>query len=81
MIIDRPVKFQGSAAEQADNYFSHEFVDYQGDGNYRCAMCDCKPWYLSASYRCGDNVPREIIIVHEEDDKIIIFSDQKGDSK
>ena len=74
MIINRPVKFQGSEAEQADNFFSHQFVDYHGDGNYRCTMCDCKPWYLSASYRCGADIPRE-------DVEIVISSDEKEDSE
>ena len=61
MKIDRPKAFAGSKQEQVVNFASHHFVNT--DDDIRCSNCDCKPWYRSASYRCGASIPREVVEV------------------
>jgi hypothetical protein len=63
--ISRPVPFGGTEAERERNYRSHNWhaSGDPEDGDVRCFDCDAKPWHKAASYRCGDEPPRETIEV------------------
>jgi hypothetical protein len=61
MIIDRPIRFAGSAAEASANFNTHDFA--WGDEDTRCVNCDCKTTHAAADYPCGTNPPRETITV------------------
>lgn len=61
MVINRPVKFPGTEAEAAANFATHKFI--WGDDDTRCWDCDCRPSYISASWPCGAEVPREIVTI------------------
>ena len=59
-IIDRPIRFTGTAEQAAANRGTHHFIDY-GDGEVECGDCFCKPWHAAASYPCGTEPPREVV--------------------
>lgn len=62
MKINRPVRFSGTR-EQADrNYHTHEF-DWSLGGDARCMNCDCRPSNVAADYPCGQEPPREVVII------------------
>lgn len=64
-VLDRPVAFGGTPAQAAENYATHWWM-YLGDpenGDCRCGGCDAKPWHAAASYPCGENVPRERVVI------------------
>ena len=48
----RPIKFEGTKEQLAANRATHRFW-HDGDFEYRCCDCDCKPWHAAASYPCG----------------------------
>lgn len=58
-LIDAPAPFTGTEQERRENLATHTFI------TGRCEVCDCKPWYASASYPCGTHVPRVKIPLRE----------------
>ena len=58
---DRPIPFEGTDEEAAENFASHEFFPCEE----RCQRCDSKTWHAAAHYPCGDEPPR--IVVEYED--------------
>ena len=65
--INRPVRFQGTEEQRERNYRSHDWMATGDpeDGDVRCWRCDAKPWHAAASYRCGDEPPRETVEVRK----------------
>lgn len=61
-IIDRPIRFAGTAEEAAANRDSHHWTTFDGE-EYRCMWCDAAPWHAAASYPCGTEPPRETVEV------------------
>lgn len=55
--VDRPVPFQGTAAEARANINSHNWGGIDG----RCWWCDSRPSHQAAKYPCGVNPPREVV--------------------
>jgi hypothetical protein len=72
--VDRPVQFSGSEEERAANLASHSFT--WSDPDTRCTFCDCKPWHQAASYPCGDEPPREVIVTDDYDTFVSSHYDQ-----
>lgn len=62
-LISRPQEFPGSPAEAQANRDSHAYAYTGGpeDADVRCWHCDCRPSYVSASWPCGAEVPRETV--------------------
>ncbi len=58
MIVNSPVKFQGSADEAASNRRTHHWVSWEQDETPECANCCAKTWHAAASYPCGVEPPR-----------------------
>jgi hypothetical protein len=58
--IDRPVPFGGTPEQATANYVTHHWT-FDGDVLV-CLHCDSKSWHESASYPCGEDPPREIVI-------------------
>lgn len=65
--INRPVRFVGTEDERMRNYRSHDWLTCW-DGEVECARCCAKPWHAAASYRCGDEPPRETVEVPDVHD-------------
>lgn len=63
--INRPIPFQGSDEEKAENLATHFFdrLPYDDYFDSRCIRCDCKPWHAAALYPCGQEPPRETVSV------------------
>jgi hypothetical protein len=59
-VISLPIEFPGTDEQRRANRNSHNFqcVGDPDDGEVRCASCDCRPSYVSASWPCGAEVPR-----------------------
>jgi hypothetical protein len=61
--VNQPVRFPGTPEEIAANLATHNFVaSFYGEDDFdeRCWDCDCKPWYISATWPCGTrDIPRE----------------------
>jgi hypothetical protein len=66
--INRPIVFEGSVEERAANYATHYFSEG------RCVDCDSRSTGVSASYPCGAEIPRETIIVPDEDANAVILN-------
>ena len=58
MRINMPMQFPGSEEQIKLNRATHDFYDWNGDGDARCMECDRKPWHISADWPCGFSVPR-----------------------
>ena len=63
--IVRPVPFTGTREEALANHQTHRWV-YDGDVMI-CMICDSKSWHESASYPCGEEPPREIIVTEVDE--------------
>jgi hypothetical protein len=59
--LNRPVAFGGTAEQAAANRETHCF-DWS-DPDCRCWNCDCRPSHAAASYPCGQEPPREDVVV------------------
>lgn len=60
--INQPVPFSGTNEEAEANFLTHQF-GYDGDDfDARCMSCDAKVWHKAASYPCGTDVPRQVIV-------------------
>lgn len=62
-VIDRPVRFAGTAEQRLANRNSHRWA--QTDETQVCLDCDCSMFGEAANYPCGDEVPRERIEVRQ----------------
>lgn len=63
--IDRPVAFGGTREEAIANHQTHNWV-FDGDVLV-CLHCDSKSWHEAASYPCGVEPLREIVMVDTEE--------------
>ena len=61
--IDEPIPFAGTDEEARANYASHLFV---GNDDPSCVRCDSRPFFLSASYPCGAEIPRQQRTVYSD---------------
>lgn len=62
MTVNRPVKFLGTREQAQANFATHEFVQIDM-WDYRCHKCDCKPHHVAADYPCGEEPPRETVVL------------------
>lgn len=56
-----PKRFPGTDAEKCDNRLTHYFCGDPGDE--RCMDCDCRPGGIVAEWPCGQEPPRETLIL------------------
>lgn len=56
--IEEPIPFAGDEIQRAANWASHHFASWDPEDCPRCISCDVKPWYVSADYFCGAEIPR-----------------------
>jgi hypothetical protein len=61
--INRPIRFAGTDAEREANFRSHDWITYDPEEVPECGRCCAKTWHAAASYRCGEEPPRETIEV------------------
>lgn len=70
--INVPKPFPTDTPEQQAkamlNYFTHRFTS--GDGDIRCADCDCRSTHKASHYPCGEEPPR-ILRTFDDDNKIV----------
>lgn len=59
--LNRPVAFPGTPAEAVANYQTHQWYDYEG--GTECDGCCAKIWHVAASYPCGTEPPREVVVI------------------
>lgn len=57
IVASYPRRFDGSAEQRERNVRSHRFGGIEG----RCLFCDTRPAGLSASWGCGDEIPRVVV--------------------
>lgn len=69
--IEEPVPFAGDEIQRAINYDSHRFESWDPEDCPRCVRCDVKPWYRSADYPCGAEVPRQERTIFADGSEII----------
>jgi hypothetical protein len=78
-ILERPIPFRGSKAEERTNLETHQWVSYDPlDGDTRCIRCDVGLWMTSASFPCGSDVMRQRIITLSDGSTVHDHEYQKG---
>jgi hypothetical protein len=68
--VNQPVRFPDED-QIAANRATHDFYwpwDPDDAGDVRCGRCDCRPSYVSATWPCGADVPREDVTYPIPDD-------------
>jgi hypothetical protein len=62
--LNRPVAFPGTPAEAAANRETHWWMWYE-EGS-ECERCAARGYHVAASYPCGQEPPRETVVVTRE---------------
>lgn len=60
MIINMPVRFEGTREEIAAHEATHSFWSADPEEVPRCLDCDCRWGGRIASWPCGTRVPRTV---------------------
>ena len=60
--MDVPVPFDGTPEQAHLNIDTHQWGNY--DSDIVCVRCDAKFWHEAARYKCGADVPRQIVTVY-----------------
>lgn len=62
-VVNRPVAFPGTAEEKRANYATHHWVCWDQEEPMECMDCCAKTWHVAADYPCGEEPPRETVVV------------------
>lgn len=63
MIVNRPIRFQGTPEQAAANYRTHDWIVYDIEEPRECGRCCAREYHAAASYPCGVEPPRETVEV------------------
>lgn len=61
MVINRPIRFQGTREQAAANYATHAWASFDIDEPQECIDCCARTYHAAASYPCGQEPPRETV--------------------
>lgn len=59
---DVPKPFDGTDDEKKANYETHEWMPYEVPVVMVCRKCDAKDWHVAATYPCGVEPERMIVV-------------------